>query len=60
IGNLLNLKYLNLSRNEINFLPKSIESLKSLEELYLGESDLKMDPKILKDLENNGVKIYYF
>lgn len=60
LGNLNSLQILNLSRNEITSLPKTFESFTSLKELYLGGNQLKNNfSKILKKLENNGVKIYY-
>jgi Leucine-rich repeat (LRR) protein len=59
IGFLKNLKYLNLSRNKIERIPESLNSLLSLKELNLIDNQLKDIPSTLKEMEREGLIIYY-
>jgi len=60
IGNLKSLQKLDLSRNELINLPENIENLRALKELYIGDNRLNNQyPKAFRNLEANGVKIYY-
>jgi len=51
IGNLINLKHLNLGYNKIEELPKSIGNLKELQDISLGGNELKTLPKEISGLE---------
>lgn len=51
IGDLINLKHLNLGHNKIEELPKSIGDLKELQDLSLGSNELKSLPKEITGLE---------
>lgn len=51
IGNLVNLKYLNLAANKIEVLPISIGQLSELENLSLGTNDIRKLPKEISNLQ---------
>jgi hypothetical protein len=52
IGNLHNLKKIDLSHNKIQFLPEEICNLHGLEELNIFGNNLKSLPKNLTNLKN--------
>lgn len=54
IGNLVNLKHLNLGYNKIMELPISIGTLKELQDLSLADNELKVLPKEISGLEKLG------
>jgi Leucine-rich repeat (LRR) protein len=58
IGNLKNLKVLNLSRNQLSSLPVSIFHLSNLEEIYLSENNFNIETKDVKELEIMGIKVF--
>lgn len=54
IGNLINLKHLNLGYNKIKELPTTIGALKELQDLSLADNELKGLPKGISGLEKLG------
>jgi len=59
IGDLSLLQTLIISKNHIKKIPETLNSLKNLKDLYLGENNLINLPKNLKELENQGLTIFY-
>ena len=52
IGNLVNLKKLNITQNNLSDLPHEISNLKNLECLYIGNNKFKEIPKCVLSLKN--------